>query len=85
MSHIPLLSRRSSDFSPHVEKLTPDLTPQPSSLQEKGEQLKPLPYKERGLERGFPDPVKSKVEVNNYIYNLALIPNTHFLLPIYNF
>ncbi|BAZ53705.1 hypothetical protein NIES4103_63880 [Nostoc sp. NIES-4103] len=29
-----------SDFSRHVEKLTPDLTPQP--LQGKGEQLKPL-------------------------------------------
>ncbi|BAZ25125.1 hypothetical protein NIES4073_60290 [Kalymmatonema gypsitolerans NIES-4073] len=41
-----------SDFSRHVEKPTRNLTPQPPSLKGKGENLKPLPYKGRGLERG---------------------------------
>jgi hypothetical protein len=81
MSHIPLLSRRSSDFSPHVEKLTPDLTPQLPSLEGKGEQLKPLSLQERGnlrevlcaMERGFPDTVKSQT------------PTPYSPIPIYNF
>jgi len=67
-----------SDFSRHVEKLTIDLTPQPPSLVGKGEELKPLSLqgrgtlrealsakhtlRERAMERGFPDPVKSQHE-----------------------
>jgi hypothetical protein len=43
-----------------VEKSTLDLTPQPPSLAENGENSKTLSYKARGLERGFPKPVKSK-------------------------
>jgi uncharacterized protein YjbI with pentapeptide repeats len=50
------------DFSRHEEKSTLDLTPQPPSLQGKGENSKPSQEQERGLERGFPDPVKSQVE-----------------------
>jgi hypothetical protein len=38
-----------------------DLTPQPPSLRGKGENSKPLSLEERGLERGFPNPLKSKV------------------------
>ncbi|GAX39896.1 hypothetical protein NIES4075_08580 [Tolypothrix sp. NIES-4075] len=49
-----------ADFSGHVEKPTPNLTPQPPSLKGKGENSKPLKKQERGLERGSPDPVKSK-------------------------
>ncbi|BAB74264.1 asr2565 [Nostoc sp. PCC 7120 = FACHB-418] len=49
-----------SNFSRHVEKLTPNLTPQPPSLPGKGEQSKPLSLQGRGLERGFPDTVKSQ-------------------------
>jgi signal transduction histidine kinase len=45
-----------SDVSRYVEQ---DLTPQPPSLQGKGENSKPLSLQERGLERGFPEPVKS--------------------------
>jgi len=45
-----------------VEKLTPDLTPQPPSLVGKGEKSKPLSLQGRGLERGFPDPVKSQIK-----------------------
>ena len=47
----------SSDFSRYVEK---DLTPQPPSLLVLGENSKPLSLQERGLERGFPDPVKNQ-------------------------
>jgi hypothetical protein len=36
-----------------VEKLTPDLTPQPLSLVGKGEKSKSLSYKERGMEVEF--------------------------------
>ncbi|MEQ8971199.1 MAG: bifunctional serine/threonine-protein kinase/formylglycine-generating enzyme family protein [Coleofasciculus sp. C1-SOL-03] len=43
------------DFSRHGEKSTSNLIPQPP-----GENSKPLSLQERGLERGFPDPVKSK-------------------------
>jgi hypothetical protein len=46
-----------------VEKSMPDLTPQQSSLVGKGENSMPLSLKERGLERGFQDPVKSKGSV----------------------
>ena len=49
-----------ADESRHVEKPTPNLTPQPPSLKGSGENSKPLSLQERGLERGFPDPVKSK-------------------------
>jgi len=35
-----------------------NLTPQPPSLQWKGENSKPLSLQERGLERGFPTPMK---------------------------
>jgi len=35
-----------------------NLTPQPPSLQGKGENSKPLSLQERGLERGFPDLMK---------------------------
>ncbi|WP_414587456.1 replicative DNA helicase [Scytonema sp. PCC 10023] len=60
-----------ADFSRYVEKATQNLTPQPpdpnphdlgapSSLKGKGENSKPLSFQERGLERGFSDPVKSK-------------------------
>ncbi|MEO1560830.1 MAG: hypothetical protein AAFS12_14810, partial [Cyanobacteria bacterium J06632_19] len=48
------------DFSRYVEKSTKNLTPQPPSLQGKGKKSKPLSLQERGLERGFPDAVKSK-------------------------
>ncbi|MFP4411202.1 hypothetical protein [Coleofasciculus sp.] len=44
-------------FSRPWEKLTSNLTPQPPSLQGKGENSKPLSLQERGLERGFPDSV----------------------------
>jgi len=40
-----------------VERATLDLTPQPPSLAGKGENSKPLSFKERG----FPAPVKSQV------------------------
>ncbi|WP_414584071.1 adenylate/guanylate cyclase domain-containing protein [Scytonema sp. PCC 10023] len=50
-----------ADFSRHVEKPTQNLTPQPPSLKGKGENSKPLKKQERGLERGFPDPMKSKI------------------------
>ncbi|RCJ38745.1 hypothetical protein A6770_12625 [Nostoc minutum NIES-26] len=50
------------DFSRHVEKLTQNLTPQPPSLLGKGEKSKPLSLQGRGLERGFPDTVKSQTE-----------------------
>jgi putative ATPase len=54
-----------ADFSRHEEKSTLDLTPQlftkaPASQQGKGENSMPLSLQERGLERGFPDPVKSQ-------------------------
>ncbi len=48
------------DESRHVEKPTQNLTPQPPSLKGSGENSKPLSLQERGLERGVPDPVKSK-------------------------
>jgi len=49
-------------FSRHLVKIRSisNLTPQPPSLRRKGENSKPSQEKERGLERGFPDPVKSK-------------------------
>ena len=47
-----------SDFSPHVEKLTRNLTP--PSLLGKEENSKPLSLQERGLERDFSDRVKSQ-------------------------
>ncbi|MEH2058557.1 MAG: ATP-binding protein [Nostoc sp.] len=47
-----------SDFSRHVEKKRQNLTPQPPSLQGKGENSKPLSLQERG----FPDPVKSQID-----------------------
>jgi hypothetical protein len=57
------------DFSRHVEKSTPNLTPQPPSLPGKGEQSKPLSLQGRGtlreelrsMERGFLDTVKSQL------------------------
>ena len=49
-----------SDFSRHVEKPTRNLTPQPPSVKGKRENSKPLSLQERGLERGFPEPVKNK-------------------------
>src|SRR4028119_115705 len=52
------------DFSRHEEKLTLDLTPQPHQEQGKGENSKPSQEQERGLERGFPDPVKSQNYLN---------------------
>jgi hypothetical protein len=45
-----------------VEKLASDLTPLPPSLEGKGEKSKPLSYKERGLERGLSDAVKSQID-----------------------
>jgi purine-binding chemotaxis protein CheW len=44
--------------SHYVEKPTRNLP----SLQRKGENSKPLSLQERGLERGFPDPVKNQVD-----------------------
>jgi thiazoline dehydrogenase / protease len=59
-----------ADFSHDVEKSTLDLTPQPplqggmaedeAFYSGKEENSKPLSLQERGLERGFPDPVKSQ-------------------------
>ena len=49
-------SRSLADFSSHVEQSTLDLTPQQSSLQEKGENSKPS----QEQERGFPAPLKSQ-------------------------
>ncbi|MEH2282922.1 MAG: ribosome assembly protein 4, partial [Nostoc sp.] len=46
-------------FSRHVE----NLTPQPPTLQGLGENSKPLSLQERGLERGFPDPIKRQVKI----------------------
>ncbi|MBD2445775.1 chemotaxis protein CheW [Nostoc sp. FACHB-152] len=46
--------------TPDGAKLTPNLTPQPHSLVGNGEKSKPLSSKERGLERGFSDTVKSQ-------------------------
>ncbi|MEQ9620457.1 amino acid adenylation domain-containing protein [Coleofasciculus chthonoplastes] len=46
-----------ADFSRHLEKSISNITPQPPR-----ENSKPLFFQERGLERGFPDPVKSKME-----------------------
>ncbi|MDZ8088896.1 MAG: ribosome assembly protein 4, partial [Nostoc sp. DedQUE12b] len=43
-----------TEFSPNLEKLTRNLTPQPPSLLGNGENSKPLSLQERGLERGFP-------------------------------
>ncbi|MEH2311445.1 MAG: ribosome assembly protein 4, partial [Nostoc sp.] len=43
-----------TDFSPNLEKLKRNLTPQPPSLLGNGENSKPLSLQERGLERGFP-------------------------------
>ncbi len=57
---VPELPFAHPDESRQVEKPTQNLTPQPPSLLEKGENSKPLSLQERGLERGFPDPVKSK-------------------------
>ncbi len=57
------------DLSRHVEKPTQNLTPQPPSLLGSG-QVKPLSLQERGLERGFPDPVKSKVNLPSNIPQL---------------
>ncbi len=54
------------DLSRHVEKPTQNLTPQPPSFLGSG-QVKPLSLQERGLERGFPDPVKSKVNLPSNI------------------
>ncbi len=49
-----------SDFSGHVEKSTLDLTsPSPSGAREGGE-FKASQEQERGLERDFPDPLKSQ-------------------------
>ncbi len=51
------------DFSRcYVENPTRNLTPQPPSLLGKGENSKPLSLQERGLERGFRDPVRSQVD-----------------------
>jgi formylglycine-generating enzyme required for sulfatase activity len=49
-----------SELSPNVEQSTKNLTPQPPSLQRKGENSKPLSSQERGLERSFPDTLKSQ-------------------------
>ncbi|MEH2276781.1 MAG: ribosome assembly protein 4, partial [Nostoc sp.] len=43
-----------TDFSPNLEKLKRNLTPQPPSLLGNGDNSKPLSLQERGLERGFP-------------------------------
>ncbi|WP_442944665.1 M16 family metallopeptidase [Nostoc sp.] len=56
-------SEELADFSRYVEKQTRNLTPQPPSLPGKGENSKPLSLQERGLERGFPHPVKSQKEL----------------------
>ncbi|MHC5595467.1 MAG: M16 family metallopeptidase [Nostoc sp.] len=56
-------SEELADFSRYVEKQTRNLTPQPPSLVGKGENSKPLSLQERGLERGFPDPVKSQKDL----------------------
>ncbi|WP_238845503.1 ribosome assembly protein 4 [Nostoc edaphicum] len=47
------------EFSPHPQ----NLTPQPPSLQVKGENSKPLSLQERGLERGFSDSMKRQVKI----------------------
>ena len=46
---------RSPDLIDFSRNVTPNLTPQPPSLQGNGENSKPLSLQERGLERGFPD------------------------------
>ncbi|WP_448267950.1 WD40 domain-containing protein [Nostoc sp. DSM 114159] len=43
-----------TDFSPNLEKLRRNLTPQLPSLLRNGENSKPLSLQERGLEKGFP-------------------------------
>ncbi|WP_439956601.1 nSTAND1 domain-containing NTPase, partial [Nostoc commune] len=48
------------DFLPHPRR---NLTPQPPSLQGKGENSKPLSLQERGLERGFSDPIKRQAKI----------------------
>ncbi|MHC5734359.1 helicase-related protein [Nostoc sp.] len=50
-------------FDTETEEDDSDLTPQPPSLVGKGENSKPLSWKERGLERGFPDYVKSQENI----------------------
>ena len=57
-----------ADFSHDVEKLTKNLTPQFPSLSENGENST---FKEKGLERGFPDSVKSHLnqQVSNSDWN----------------
>jgi hypothetical protein len=50
-------------FDTEIEEDDSDLTPQPPSLVGKGENSKPLSLQERGLERGFPDSVKSQEKV----------------------
>ncbi|MEH1880527.1 nSTAND1 domain-containing NTPase, partial [Nostoc sp.] len=48
------------DFSP---RHTRNLTPQPPYLEGNGENSKPLSLQERGLERGFPDPMKRQAKI----------------------
>ncbi|MEA5623593.1 chemotaxis protein CheW [Nostoc sp. UHCC 0251] len=48
--------------SRYVEKPTRNLTPQPPSLQGKGENSKPLSLQERGMEVRFRDTVRSQVD-----------------------
>ncbi|WP_311774251.1 MULTISPECIES: DEAD/DEAH box helicase [unclassified Nostoc] len=50
-------------FDTEIEEDDSDLTPQPPSPLDKGENSKPLSLQERGLERGFPDYVKSQEKV----------------------
>ncbi|MEQ8383967.1 MAG: PAS domain S-box protein [Coleofasciculus sp. A1-SPW-01] len=51
-----------ADCSRHLEKSTLDLTPQPPSFPPaRGENSQHLSLQERGLERGFLDPVKSNI------------------------
>ncbi len=64
-----------ADFSRYVEKPKQNLTPQPPSLKGSGENSKPLSLQERGLERGFPDPVKSEVQEDRHkIQNSISVP-----------
>ncbi|MEH1913162.1 DUF559 domain-containing protein [Nostoc sp.] len=68
--------------SRHVEKQTRNLTPQPPSLLEKGENSKPLSLQERGLERGLPQDSKSLQE--QALLSLKIVDpacgSGHFLL-----
>ncbi|TVP56676.1 MAG: tetratricopeptide repeat protein [Nodularia sp. (in: Bacteria)] len=58
-------------FSRSAEKAMGNLTPKPPSLQGQGENSKPLSFQERGLERGFPDEVKSQQDLNIFYLKLA--------------